>query len=149
MHSAELEAELDSVREEANSRINQLEGAHQDQARLAQHHTSELTTRRKEIEDLQAKLHSRSGVLADHSERAKQLQQVCFCFDMPVLRNGMLQGSLRSCIGWFGMLSNCLKCASCNRFPSAAACCCLYAVDVKQHAKVAACLICYFLADEI
>ncbi len=85
MHSAELEAELDSVREEANSRISQLEGAHQDQARLAQHHTSELTTRRKEIEDLQAKLHSRSGVLADHSERAKQLQQVCFCHDMPVL----------------------------------------------------------------
>ncbi|KAL0041863.1 hypothetical protein WJX79_007162 [Trebouxia sp. C0005] len=75
LHSAELEAELDSVREEANSRISQLEAAHQDQARLAQHHTSELTTRRKEIEDLQAKLHSRSGVLADHSERAKQLQQ--------------------------------------------------------------------------
>ncbi len=85
MHSAELEAELDSVREEANSRISQLEGTHQDQARLAQHHTSELTTRRKEIEDLQAKLHSRSGVLADHSERAKQLQQVCFCHDMLVL----------------------------------------------------------------
>lgn len=102
LHSAELEAELDSVREEANSRISQLEAAHQDQARLAQHHTSELTTRRKEIEDLQAKLHSRSGVLADHSERAKQLQQVCFCCDILVLWICIMQGHLGSCIGWIG-----------------------------------------------
>lgn len=77
LHSAELEAELDSIRDEANSRISQLDAANKEQARLAQQHTSELQSRRKEVADLEAKLHSRSGVLADHSERAKQLQQVC------------------------------------------------------------------------
>ena len=140
MHSAELEAELDSVREEANSRISQLEAAHQDQARLAQHHTSELTTRRKEIEDLQAKLHSRSGVLADHSERAKQLQQVCFCHDMTALCKFMLQGSLRSCIGWIDVLSNCHEScqAAVTDLRSAVAYCCLRAVDVKQHVAILA-----------
>ena len=51
---------MDSVREEANSRINQLEESTKEQTRT----------------DLQAKLHNRSGALADHSERAKQLQQV-------------------------------------------------------------------------
>lgn len=79
LHSAELGAELDSVRDEANSRISQLEAANQDQGRLAQHHNSELTSSRKRITELEAKLHSRSGVLADHSERAKQLQQVSPC----------------------------------------------------------------------
>ena len=77
MHNAELEAELDSVRDEANSRISQLDAANKEHARLAQQHMSELQLRRKEVTELEAKLHSRSGVLADHSERAKQLQQVC------------------------------------------------------------------------
>lgn len=77
VRSAEVEAELDSVREEANRRISQLEGANQEQARLLQQHDSEAQGRRKQVADLEGKLHSRAGALADHSERAKQLQQVC------------------------------------------------------------------------
>lgn len=77
VRSAELEAELDSVREEANSRISQLDSANQEQAGLLHQHESELQSRRKQVADLEGKLHSRSGALADHSERAKQLQQVC------------------------------------------------------------------------
>ena len=76
VQGAELEAELDSVREEANSRISQLEESTKEQTRTGQQQQSELQTRRKEVADLQAKLQNRSGALADHSERAKQLQQV-------------------------------------------------------------------------
>ena len=76
VRSAEVEAELDAVREEANSRISQLEGANQEQTRLLQQHQSEAQGRRKQVADLEGKLHSRAGALADHSERAKQLQQV-------------------------------------------------------------------------
>ena len=78
VRSSELESELDSVRDEANRRISQLDSANQEQASLLQQHQSELHTRRKQVADLEAKLHSRSGALADHSERAKQLQQVCY-----------------------------------------------------------------------
>ena len=70
VRSSELEAELDSVRDEANRRISQLDSANQQQQ-------SELHSRCKQMADLEGKLHSRSGALADHSERAKQLQQVC------------------------------------------------------------------------
>lgn len=77
VRSSELEAELDSVRDEANRRISQLDSANQEQASLLQQHQSELHSRRKQVADLEGKLHSRSGALADHSERAKQLQQVC------------------------------------------------------------------------
>ena len=76
VRSAELEAELDSVREEANSRISQLDGVNQEQALLLAQHGSELQGKRKQVADLEGKLHTRSGALADHSERAKQLQQV-------------------------------------------------------------------------
>ena len=77
VRSSELEAELDSVREEANRRLSQLDSANQEQAVLLQQHQDELLSRRKQVADLEGKLHSRSGALADHSERAKQLQQVC------------------------------------------------------------------------
>lgn len=77
VRSSDLEAELDSVRDEANRRISQLDSANQEQAALLQQHQSELHSRRKQVADLEGKLHSRSGALADHSERAKQLQQVC------------------------------------------------------------------------
>ena len=77
LRNAELEAELDNLREEANRRINELEAGNQEQARAAQQQGQELQARRREVATLEAKLQSRSGVLADHSERAKQLQQVC------------------------------------------------------------------------
>ena len=77
LRNAELEAELDNVRDEANRRINELEAGNQEQARAAQQQGQELQARRREVATLEAKLQSRSGVLADHSERAKQLQQVC------------------------------------------------------------------------
>lgn len=76
VRSSDLEAELDGVRDEANRRIGQLDSANQEQAALLQQHESELHSRRKQVADLEGKLHSRSGALADHSERAKQLQQV-------------------------------------------------------------------------
>lgn len=77
VRSSDLEAELDGVRDEANRHIGQLDSANQEQAALLQQHESELHSRRKQVADLEGKLHSRSGALADHSERAKQLQQVC------------------------------------------------------------------------
>ena len=77
VRSSELEAELDSVREEANRRLTQLDSANQEQAALLQQHQADLHSRHKQVADLEGKLHSRSGALADHSERAKQLQQVC------------------------------------------------------------------------
>lgn len=76
LRNAELEAELDALREEANRRIRELEGGNQEQAQAAQQQGQELQARRREVATLEAKLQSRSGVLADHSERAKQLQQV-------------------------------------------------------------------------
>ena len=76
VRSAEVEAELDSVREEANRRIIQLDSANEEQAGLLQQQEAELQARRKQVADLEGKLHSRSGALADHSQRAKQLQQV-------------------------------------------------------------------------
>lgn len=76
MRTSELEAELDSVRDEANRRIRQLEAAHQEQAALLHQHQAELLSRRKQVADLEGKLQTRSGALADHSQRAKQLQQV-------------------------------------------------------------------------
>lgn len=77
LHNAELEGELDRVREEANRQISELEAGNQEQALAAQQQGQELQARRREVATLEAKLHSRSGVLAGHSERAKQLQQVC------------------------------------------------------------------------
>ena len=76
LRNAELEAELDALRDEANRRIRELEGGNQEQAQAAQQQGQELQARRREVTTLEAKLQSRSGVLADHSERAKQLQQV-------------------------------------------------------------------------
>ena len=58
VRGAELEAELDSVREEANSRNSQLEESTKEQTRTGQQQQSELQTRRKEVADLQAKLHN-------------------------------------------------------------------------------------------
>lgn len=78
VRSSELEAELDSVRDEANRRIRQLDSANQEQAALLQQQEAELLSRRKQAADLEGKLQSRSGALADHSQRAKQLQQVRF-----------------------------------------------------------------------
>lgn len=77
LRNAELEAELDNVRDEANRRINELEAGNQEQAHAAQQQGQELQARRREVATLEAKLQSRSGVLADHSERVQQLQQVC------------------------------------------------------------------------
>ena len=76
IRSSELEAELDSVRDEANRRIRQLDAANQEQAALLQQLEAELLSRRKQQADLEGKLQTRSGALADHSQRAKQLQQV-------------------------------------------------------------------------
>ena len=76
LHNAELENELESVREEANRRIGQLEAAGLEQAQAAQQQGQELQARRREVATLETKLHTRTGVLADHSEKAKQLQQV-------------------------------------------------------------------------